>query len=144
MASLTEKATAARVLADAGHKADVIADLLGAHISTVYRWLKDTPSKPAGSAVDDLENLLVSQDLDDNQQFLAGVARRLAQRLDAVAVSTKAQDALAMPQIAKELRAVVTEIMGASADDKEWLAGLFTQVGDAEDAEQADAGVAGS
>jgi hypothetical protein len=144
MASTADKATAARVLHDAGQSAEDIADLLHAGLSTVYRWLKDNPTPANGSAVEDLDNLLAGQDLDDNAQFLAGVAKRLAQRLDSVAVSTKAQDAMAMPQIAKELRAVVAEIMGASQDDKEWLAGLFTQMGDPEDAGTSDARVAGS
>jgi len=144
MASTADKATAARVLHDAGQSAEDIADLLHAGLSTVYRWLKDNPTPANGSAVEDLDNLLAGQELDDSQRFLAGVAKRLAQRLDSVAVSTKAQDALAMPQIAKELRAVVAEIMGASQDDKEWLGSLFTQVGDTEDPRSEDSGVASS
>ena len=133
MASLAEKATAARVLKDAGRTPEEIAELLSAGVSTVYRWLKDNPQPVPSTACEDLEALLATQDLDAQGRFNAGVARRLAQRLDNVAVSTKAADAMAMPQIAKELRAVVDEIMDVSSDDKEWLANVFTPVGNPKD-----------
>lgn len=136
MASPSDRAIAARVLRDAGHHTSTIADLLAVSESQVRRYLAATPSEgiPDQSAADDLDVLLASQELDEHARFQAGVARRLAVRLDKVSLSDKAQDALAMPQIAKELRAVVAEIMGASQDDKEWLAGLLTKVGHPEDA----------
>lgn len=136
MASPREKAIAARVLRDAGHEADAIMDLLHASKSTVYRWLQEQPSEgPRESNVEKLEALFESQELDPLGAWNASLAMALAARLDKIAVSEKAQDALAMPQIAKELRAVVAEIMGASQDDKEWLAGLLTAVRHPEDAE---------
>ena len=110
---------------------DTIAELLHVSPSQVRRYLQSTPTVdgPEHSALEDLEALLASQELDEHARFQAGVARRLALRLDKVSVSDKAQDALAMPQIAKELRAVVAAIMDVSQDDKEWLAGLLTKVG---------------
>lgn len=137
MASTAEKASAARVLRDAGHPTDLIAELLHASLRTAQRWLQDVPevNGPDSSAADDLEALIASQELDEQGRFQAGVARRLAQRLDKIAVSDKAQDALAMPQIAKELRAVVADIMGTSQDDREWLAGLLAPVRNPEDPE---------
>lgn len=145
MASPHERATAARVLRDAGHRTDEIADLLHVSESQVYRYLNDTPSEPqlSHSAVVDLEALLAEQELDGHGRFNAGVAMRLAQRLDQVANSTKAQDALAMPQIAKELRAVVGDILDVSADDRAWLADVFAKVGHATDPGAKDPSPAG-
>lgn len=137
VANHEERAIAARVLRDNGHAVGVIAELLHVSESQVYRYLKDTPSEPAAPAsnVERLAALFETQELDAHGQWNASLALSLAGRLDKIAVSEKAQDALAMPQIAKELRAVVAEIMGASQDDKEWLAGLLTQVGHAKDPE---------
>lgn len=136
MPSLSEKAIAACVLRDiAKMDAAQVAELLHVSPSQVYRYWQAQAEETVleHSAADDLDVMLASQDLDDHGKFQAGVARRLAVRLDKVSVSDKAQDALAMPQIAKELRAVVAEIMGASQDDKEWLAGLLTTVRHSED-----------
>ena len=134
-ASTRDKMTAARVLRAAGHSVELICELLDVTKSTVYRWLADMPpDDPGGSALDDLEALLASQELDGHGRFNAGVARRLAMRLDKVAMSDKAQDAVAMPQIAKELRAVVDEIMKVSNDDMQWLINVFTPPSNGHDA----------
>lgn len=104
-------------------------DLLGASKTTVYRWLQDTPSPMASSALDGLEALLAKQELDDHGQFQAQVARGLATKLDKVIASDKGIDAQALPQIAKGLIDVVRSIMDVSADDKAWLADVFGSVG---------------
>ena len=131
MASPKDRAIAARVLRDAGHHAEVIADLLHVSVSQVYRYLDATPSEPAPtvSQVERLQALFASQELDARGEWNASLALSLAARLDKIAVSEKAQDALAMPQIAKELRAVVREIMDVSEDDKAWLADVYSAVG---------------
>jgi hypothetical protein len=113
---------------------EAIGDLLGIHPTTAMRdveWLEEREPEESDvqSALEDLEALISSQELDAQGRFQAGVARRLAQRLDRIAASDKAQDAIAMPQISKELRAVVADIMGTSQNDKEWLAGLFIKGG---------------
>lgn len=133
--SAREKATAARVLRDAGHSADVIADLLHASLRTAQRWLQDVPEVdgPEGSMVDTTVALIESQDLDAQGEAHAMLARRLAQRLDKLAVSDKAGDAPGMALLSKEWRAVIADIMGTSQDDREWLAGLLAPVRDAED-----------
>lgn len=139
MSTSGDKAIAARVMWESKRfTLEQIAEILGVGTTTVHRWKEAAPATPqaAGgsqSAVGDLDALLDTQDLDAHGRFRAGVARRLAMRLDQVAISDKAQDALAMPQIAKELRAVVAEIMDVSEDDKAWLAGLLAPVGDAEE-----------
>lgn len=127
VSSPSDRAIAARVLRDAGHKTDLISDLLGVSESQVRRYLQATPSQgsPESSALEELERLLAGQELDEQARFSAGIARRLALRLDKVAASDKAQDALAMSQISRELRAVVAEILDVSADDKAWLADIF-------------------
>lgn len=129
MATASEKAIAARVLRDAGHVTARIAELLGASERTVQRWLKDVPEVgTTRSAQERLDSLLAGQELDDLGEFRAVVAYRLAMKLDKVTASDKAQDSVAVGQIAKELHAYVNAIMDVSADDKEWLAGLFTPV----------------
>lgn len=142
----SDRALAARVLKDSGHEPGKIADLLHVSLSQVYRYLDAQPTAgtPDRSAADDLEALLATQQLDERQRFDAGVARRLAVRLDKVSLSDKAQDAMAMPQIAKELRAVVAAIMDVSQDDKQWLADLSTPLGDTAEPGTPDAGATAS
>jgi len=137
MANRRDRAIAVRVLRERGMTLETIGDLLGIHPTTAMRdqeWLgerEQTSDQP--SAVDNLEALLATQDLDPHGEFKATVARQLARKLDIAAASTKAMDAGAVSDIAKELRAVVDEIMDVSADDKEWLANVFAPVGDAPD-----------
>lgn len=131
MVTASDKAVAARVLRDAGHATGIIADLLHASERTVRRWLQTTPEvEHSASALDDFEHLIASADLDDYARFQAGVARGLAVKLDKVRASDKAQTGTEMANISKELRSIVAEIMGASQDDREWLAGLLTAVDD--------------
>lgn len=134
LSSPQERAIAAQVLKEHGHEAKLVADLLGVSVSQVHRYWSEFPPLDDGgsdrSAVEDLQRLIESQELDEMGRFQAGVAIRLAQRLDKIASSDKAQDALAMPQIAKELRAVVAELMGASENDREWLADLSSPLDD--------------
>jgi hypothetical protein len=122
-------------LRDGGHTTEVIAELLGTSVRTVQRWLQDVPEVDSSqSAAGDLEVLLDSQELDGHARFKAGIARRLAVKLDKAAVSDRAQDAMAVPQIAKELDSIVNAIMDVSSDDKEWLAGLLTKMEHPKDA----------
>ena len=137
MANRRDRAIAVRVLRERGMTLETIGDLLGIHPTTAMRdqeWLgerEQTSDQP--SAVENLEALLATQELDAHGEFNATVARQLARKLDIAAASTKAMDAGAVSDIAKELRAVVDEIMDVSSDDKEWLANVFAPVGDAPD-----------
>lgn len=137
MASRRDRAIAVRVLREQGMTLETIGNLLGVHPTTAMRdqeWLgEQEQGSDQPSAVDHLEALLATQDLDALGRFKATVARQLARKLDVAAASTKAMDASAVPDIAKALRDVVDEIMDVSDDDKEWLANMFAPVGDPTD-----------
>lgn len=129
MANAVQRATAALVLRDAGHAADVIADLLHVSVSQVYRYLNGevTPKlDPSRTAVDELAALLEPQDLDDLGRFQATVARRLAAKFDRMSMSDKGADSVNVDRVAKGLVEIVEKIMDVSANDKEWLAGLLS------------------
>lgn len=130
VSSAADRATAAQVLKDAGHDVGRIADLLGVSESQVYRYLSEFPreQKPGRSTLEGLEELIASQTMDESKRFQADVARGLADKMDKVRMSDKAQTGSEMAQLSKELRAIVADIMGTSENDREWLAGLFTKV----------------
>lgn len=128
MAAHTDRALVSRYCHDVLNMTwDRVGDLLGIDATTASRDAKSLDDVPESSqtAVDDLETLLATQELDDHASFKAGIARRLAVKLDKASVSDKAQDSQALPLIAKELDSLVNAIMDVSSDDKEWLAGLL-------------------
>lgn len=124
---MNDRAVAAQVLRARGMTLERVGELLGVNASTVHRWMESLADEapPERSALDDLETLLATQDLDDMGRMNAGIARRLAVKLDKASESDKAQDSMAIAQIAKELRNVVEAIVDVSADDREWVVGLF-------------------
>lgn len=127
------RAAAARLLLASGDfTPEEVAFLLGTSLSQVYRYQNgEVLPKPAQvSTLADLDLMLATQELDAYGRVQATQARRLAARLDQVSTSKIAQDALAMPQISKEFSRVVEGLMDVSQDDKEWLAGLLTQMDD--------------
>lgn len=128
MATLREKAIAARVLKDdAGLTVDAIAEVLGADRSTVYRWLDRVAAedRPKSSVLERLEGLLEGVELDRVGELRAELARSLADTIDRCRVSKVAQDHASVPAIAKEFRDVLAEILEVSEDDKEWVRGFF-------------------
>src|ERR1017187_10072424 len=112
--------------------AEDIAELLHVSVSQVYRYLAaEKDADPRGQITTDaVDALLASQTLDEEGNVHAASARQLAAKIDKAATSDIATDSLALPALTKELRGVIAEIMGASEDDKAWLADVFATVGD--------------
>jgi hypothetical protein len=142
---VSDKTVAARVLRDvAKMPVEDIATLFSVDISTIYRWLeKEAEAHLHHDAGDAIEALLAKQTLDEVGDTSAALARGLAMKIDKASASDVAADSMALPALVKELRAVIAEIVGASEDDKQWLANVFSTVGHAEDAESQDARAAG-
>lgn len=111
-----------------------IATLFGVDGTTVYRWLeKEAEARQHHGTTDAVEALLAKQRLDEVGDTSAALARGLAMKIDKASASDVAADSMALPALVKELRAVIAEIMGASPDDKEWLADVFAPLGHGED-----------
>ncbi len=81
-------------------------------------------------AVQTVEALLATLDLDEAGEARAAIARGLAAKFDEAVASSTATTALAIAGISKELRDVITEILEASGDAEDFVAGVFAQVGD--------------
>ena len=127
---MSDKATAACVLRDVAKMAAAdIAELLHVSVSQVYRyWEAEREARPTAGVVDKTDALLAGQKLDDWGEGLAANARALAMKIDKAATSDIAMDSTALPGLVKEWRGVIAEIMGASEDDKQWLADVFAPV----------------
>lgn len=131
MSSAADRATAAQVLKDAGHDVGRIADLLGVSESQVYRYLSEFPRQPSGperTVLDGITSQMNAAELDESAGWQVEIALALADKMDKVRVSDKAQTGSEMAQLSKELRAIVADILGTSQNDKEWLAGLLSPV----------------
>lgn len=108
-----------------------IADLLGVSESQVYRYLSEFPRQPSGperTVLDGITAQMNAAELDESAGWQVEIALALADKMDKVRVSDKAQTGSEMAQLSKELRAIVADILGTSQNDKEWLAGLLSPV----------------
>lgn len=125
------------MLKDAGHDVGRIADLLGVSESQVYRYLSEFPRQPSGperTVLDGITAQMNAAELDESAGWQVEIALALADKMDKVRASDKAQTGSEMAQLSKELRAIVADILGTSQNDKEWLAGLLSPVRNSENA----------
>ena len=76
--------------------------------------------------------LLDGMELDDEGQASAAIARALAAKLDEAGQSDSGTIAMATAGIAKELRAVLDEILAATGDDALFVHDLFAPVGNSQ------------
>lgn len=72
-----------------------------------------------------LDVWLGAVELDSAGDVSAAIARVLAAKLDAVREDDSGAAAIAISGIAKELRAVITDIRNASGEQQEFIADLF-------------------
>lgn len=79
-----------------------------------------------------VETLLKSLELNEEGNARAAIARALASKLDEAALSDSGTIAMATAGIAKELRAVLDEILAATGDDALFVHDLFAPVGNSQ------------
>jgi hypothetical protein len=78
------------------------------------------------STSDAIERLLLVLDLDEAGLANAAIVRALAAKLDEARHSESGAAAMAMPGIAKELRAVIDEICESASDRQSFVSDLFS------------------
>lgn len=77
-----------------------------------------------------VEKLLASLDLDEAGRARAAIALALASKLDEASLSDSGTIAMATAGIAKELRAVIDATLAAGNPGDDFIADLFSPVGD--------------
>jgi hypothetical protein len=74
--------------------------------------------------------LLATLELDEAGLVKAAIAQSLAAKLDEATAADYATAGLAVAPLAKELRDVIGAILEEQGDTQDFVAGLFSQVGD--------------
>lgn len=85
---------------------------------------------PPSPVFEKVTALLATVELDDLGSARAAIALTLAMKLDEASRSDSGAIAMAIAGISKELRAVLDTILEGTAEDDEFVASLYSEVGD--------------
>lgn len=91
------------------------------------------PRVVKGAVAVAVDKLLATLELDEVGKTNAAIAQALAAKLDEARQSDSGAIAMAISGIAKELRAVIESILATTSDNEEFVADLFSPVGDTPD-----------